>query len=244
VIAFPSLGQLGRFGNQLFQVAATLGCAFDHDDVARFPRADASAHLNLPDEAWSYAPVPGPLYEEPSFSFRPIPYLLKDPRTQCQHLRGYFQSERYFERHRGVIRHLLTPRKAAGVASEDAVSVHVRRGDYLKFPDVHPPCGMDYYLRALDLVGGRRAVVYSDDPAWCSQSFGGRADVAPPAPLIDHFCSMLRARHHVIANSSFSWWAAWLAEVPGSVVVAPRQWFGPRGPRDAADLLPQRWTRL
>lgn len=243
MISFPELGKFGRLGNQLFQIAATLGCAFDHDDVSRFPRTEYSAFLSLPKEVWTYKGCSGPLYSEPCFSYRPIPYALSDARTQCLKLHGYFQSEKYFGRHGDLIRTLLTP-GGVDVAVEDSVSVHVRRQDYLRLQDYHPTCGLDYYHRAFGQTGGRKLIIYSDDPDWCSKNFQGLASVAPRASAEEHFRAMLRSRHHVIANSSFSWWSAWLAERAGSIVVAPRRWFGPKGPQDAGDLIPSRWQRI
>jgi hypothetical protein len=192
---------------------------------------------------WEYLPVPF-LRESPtdqSFSQD----LLDAPSDSV--LFGYFQTPLYFggmeDRLRGEMRDLIatgggaacSTRHGSGeIAHASAVAVHVRRGDYLRHPHLQV-CGEGYYRRAMarlrsDLPGAR-FFVFSDDPAWCLGRFKAEdtqvIGEANPNPLCDlHLMSL--ASHHIIANSSYSWWAAWLGRKPGQRVIMPGRWYADR----------------
>lgn len=160
-------------------------------------------------------------------------------------MHGFWQGERYFLPHAPTIRRELqwvSPPDASNAAMLDrigqvnAVAVHVRRGDYVsnrQFAMFHGTCGLDYYRQALELVSQRldrpHFFVFSDDPPWA------RAHIQTPGPqvVVDHNLGrsdqddlrlMAACRSLVIANSSFSWWAAYLADRPGKIVIAPARW--------------------
>jgi hypothetical protein len=135
------------------------------------------------------------------------------------------------------------------------VRLHVRRGDYVTDPSAnafHGLCPLDYYHRGLDEAARDltrpECFVFSDDPAWVRENLKLAApmtvvDVHGPGEAHVDLRLMAACHSHVIANSSLSWWGAWLGRRPGKRVVAPRQWF--RSPdRDASDLVPDRWVRL
>lgn len=177
-------------------------------------------------------------------------------------LEGYFQSERYFSEIVDTIRQDFTPDKETTVEVDrlaaqllpagPCVSLHVRRGDYVQSAttSVHGLLGADYYERALRMMAERtgRALpvcVFTDDPAW--------ARFHLPLPSETRFISehtrtacqdlilMSRCSHHITANSSFSWWGAWLNPSQDKVVITPREWFRPESGLDASDLRPAGW---
>jgi hypothetical protein len=177
------------------------------------------------------------------------------------YLDGYWQSYRYFDGVRDIIsRELTLPLEPNSlnrewlvrIRSANAVCIHVRRGDYLMadhFAD-HGVCSPDYYARAMRLVAERaespRFFVFSDDLAWSRAHFAA-ADVAfvdanPPAAAHDELKLMAACRHHIIANSSLSWWGAWLARHDGQIVIAPDPWFSTRNA--TPDLFPADWIAL
>ena len=176
-------------------------------------------------------------------------------------LDGYFQSELYFADVRQTLLHEFRPRAplsrennvlAETIRAVAGASLHVRRGDYVSDPKtsaVHGVCSPAYYQRAISLLRERyedlRVFVFSDDPAWCraNLSLDGATFVEGngAAPECDIFL-MAQCRHHIIANSSFSWWGAWLADQPGTTI-APRPWFSDGTLRDD-DLIPSAWLRL
>lgn len=182
-------------------------------------------------------------------------------------LNGYFQSWRYFAPAEAAIRQHFTLQsplspKAAALAAEIAatplpVSLHVRRGDYLspESASVHNSIGLPYYERAIAVLRGLLAAephffLFSDDPAWVRENLSGLGvhtvvEGQHAAPWED-LALMALCRHHIIANSSFSWWGAWLNPRPDKWVVAPRQWFTEAVLREknVADLLPPEWIAV
>lgn len=242
----------------LFQVATTVALAARHGDQAVFDLKSHWAHQGSKPTRFRKGifrklvherrPKVRTSYEEPHFHFAPIPYA---PDLK---LEGYFQSEKYFADRRTDLLELLAPteeqleylgQKYGALFEERVVSLHVRRGDYLALADRHPPCTEEYYRGAIALLGKARYAVFSDDIAWCKKVFG--ADVAfvseRDEQLDLYLMSMCHA--HVIANSSFSWWGAWLNRRSDVPVIAPKRWFGPGlAMNDTKDLVPERWTRI
>jgi hypothetical protein len=175
-------------------------------------------------------------------------------------LMGFFQSERYFAPAADAIRADFTPVAALSedarrlqeeIAARPSISVHVRRGDYVSNPHAnryHGTMGEDYYRRALERIGAENAhaFVFSDDPGWCRSelSLGIDTTVVDGAgrAAVEDLVLMSACRHHVLANSSFSWWGAWLDPDPG-VVVAPARWAVDEG-ADFSDVYAEGWLQV
>lgn len=180
--------------------------------------------------------------KEKDFDFDPRLFHVHPP----VYLDGWWQSEKYFLTVAAEIRTLFTPAQAptpraaeiaASLAGQETIAVHVRRGDYVHDNDAsrfHGTCPPSYYdaacARLAHDLPDAKFCVFSDDPDWA------RANIKLPAraefivsrgPLAtqEDFFLMTRCRHFIIANSTFSWWPAWLADAPGQRVIAPRQWF-------------------
>lgn len=190
------------------------------------------------------------------------PRLLQSP--DGTYLDGYWQSERYFEsvapsiREEFRARFPLSEASAGALASiraaECSVSVHVRRGDYVTNPDaarVHGALDVDYYRRAMrelrGELGSPRFFVFSDEKQWAAAAFDSDPDVEIVAVNDssrnqEDLELMTACRHHVIANSSFSWWGAWLNPLPGKIVIAPQRWFVDPTV-DSSDVVPPDWRR-
>lgn len=199
-------------------------------------------------------------YRERRFSFDGR--VLRLPDNIC--LDGYWQSEKYFRDIRDVITAEFTLldgpagmnlRLAEQISACNSVSLHVRRGDYIANPAAaryHGTCGIGYYSRAIEEIKKRVALphlfIFSDDPEWVATNL--KPDI--PATFIDHNNTsnggedlnlMRLCKHNVIANSSFSWWGAWLNGNPGKTVIAPVHWFKEPG-MDTRDLIPEDWLRV
>lgn len=181
------------------------------------------------------------------------------------YLKGYWQSQRYFAAVEAAIRadfRIVTPptpinaSMLAELAETPSISLHIRRGDYVIDPRTnatHGTCTLDYFARAIDRIVATMTVkpvviAFSDDPAWVRENL-----ILPhEMRVMDHNDSdhnyedlrlMSACRHHVIANSSFSWWGAWLNPSPDKIVVAPDRWFAnPKLVND--DIWPDDWIRL
>lgn len=194
--------------------------------------------------------------KEKSFAFDPTILLLKDG----VYLDGYWQSEKYFSGIADVIRKDFTLKKLLpekyqiiknDIEQTASVSMHIRRGDYVNNA-FHPTLDMDYYKSALAYISEKTIVekvyIFSDDMAWCkehvvldvptvfvNEEYAGKYDEG-------HMMLMSACKHFIIANSSFSWWAAWLSENKDKIVVAPKKWFNDDTNTD--DLIPEHWIRM
>ena len=201
----------------------------------------------------------------PIFRERPFQY---DCRVQSLrapvYMYGYFQSGKYFADWTDIISDDFQisdpPRPEAQalldhIKASDAICMHVRRGDYVTDPAVnafHGLCSIDYYHRGLRDVANNLArpecFVFSDDPAWVRENLmldvpTTIVNIHGPHEAHEDLRLMAACHSYVIANSSMSWWGAWLGRRAGKRVVAPRQWFKASS-RDARDLIPDDWVRL
>lgn len=198
-----------------------------------------------------------PLYQEPDFHFDP----LLETQPAPVRIRGWFQCERHFlnvERELRARFRLRAPLSPAARAMAQRIAhsalpvcIHVRRGDYLRPSDHHYALPMDYYRAAVDLLRTRLGAeptyfVFSDDPAFAAGAFDFLADrvvVSGDARPEEDLMLMSACRHHVIANSSFSWWGAWLNPRADKMVIGPRHWFLD-APTNTADVCPPTWHLL
>ncbi|MBV5329827.1 MAG: alpha-1,2-fucosyltransferase [Chlorobium sp.] len=200
--------------------------------------------------------------QEASFSYDSRILTVKPP----VYLDGYWQSERYFSHIESVLRSEFSLKEKLTTANADmvkqitsagecAVSVHIRRGDYVTNPHTaqyHGVCSLDYYRTAVSYIAERVSqphfFIFSDDHDWVLKNF----DIDYQMTLVQvndanqgiYDLHLMKAcRHHIIANSSFSWWGAWLNPSSEKIVLAPKRWFASSG-KDTSDLLPASWVRL
>jgi glycosyl transferase family 11 len=197
---------------------------------------------------------------EPYFNF--FKKALKAPKDA--YLDGYWQSEKYFD---NISECLLqdfslktalegeNKRLAEKIEKENSVSIHVRRGDYVSMTvntALFEVCDAEYYLKAIDEMKKleKQPVLYifSDEPEWFKQNINTDLQVeyvthnTGEQSYIDmHLMSL--CKHNIIANSSFSWWGAWLNRNPDKKVIAPKKWFK-NNLKDARDLIPAQWITL
>lgn len=177
---------------------------------------------------------------------------------------GFWQTEKYFAgaeaEVRAAFRFKPSGNEAIAKAREailhsNAVSLHVRRGDYLlpKFAKFYGATDVSYYEKALAYIAERvtspKIFVFSDDIAWCKEhiktpfplTFMG--DDTAGAKASGHLELMSLCKHNIITNSSFSWWGAWLNENPGKIVIAPQRW-SVDGCDERCDVTPEGWIKL
>lgn len=200
------------------------------------------------------------VFKEQHFHF--VSELLTAPDNV--YLDGYWQSEKYFQDIAGILKHEFTVshplegrnREMADLAmGTNSVSLHVRRGDFVAdatINKVHGVCSTDYYRRGVEELarqtGKLHLFVFSDEPAWAAENL----DFSFPTTIVDHNSAdqgyedlrlMSLCRHHIIANSSFSWWGAWLNQRAEKIVIAPMKWFN-ASDMDARDVVPDGWQRI
>lgn len=186
------------------------------------------------------------------------PSVLESP--DGSYLDGYWGVPKYFERIREILLMELQPKAEMSSADEDvanqisrtnSIAVHVRRGDYVTLPvaaQYHGTCSLDYYRASIEALRANISdpvlYVFSDDPAWTRENL--HLDVS--SVYVTHNTArnafqdlrlMSLCKHNIIANSSFSWWGAWLGTFPQKRVCAPRRWFS--GSPASADMFPSSW---
>jgi hypothetical protein len=180
------------------------------------------------------------------------------------YLNGYWQTDKYFSDIRDVLlKDLIVTRPLEGknlelatlISTVNAVSVHLRRGDYVSNSEtikIHGICSSLYYQKALQILNEKESdielFVFSDDIPWCQENF----KPSFKTHYIDHNNSdnnyedmrlMSLCNHNIIANSSFSWWGAWLNNNPGKTVIAPQTWFQTKD-RNYNDVIPDQWIKI
>ena len=170
------------------------------------------------------------------------------------------QSEKYFVHNRALILDLFAPTtdiknyitsKYSGIINANALSIHVRRGDYVYLPNHHPVASPEYYTNAINYITTKtridKYIVFSDDINYCKSMFGESEDITyinGEKDYIDLYL-MSMCEHNIIANSTFSWWGAWLNQNSDKIVVAPKTWFGTaRTDLDTSDLIPENWIKI
>ncbi len=178
-------------------------------------------------------------------------------------LSGYFQSEKYFQSIEEQIRQEYTPRnplignnlEIGNQARElNSVMIHIRRGDYASDPktlEIHGLCSTKYYEEAIQYIEDRVSnpffFIFSDDINWAKSNLNLPENTIyingnKSYPEIDmHLMSL--CKHHIIANSTFSWWGAWLGNNTKKIVIAPKPWFNVN-PNNTCDLIPKSWTLI
>jgi|TARA_R110000744_G_scaffold377724_1_gene493023 hypothetical protein len=243
----------GGLGNYMFQIAATYGYAIENCvkpvfdfDVAMKVHEDINTYksniLRNVDIDKGYADV---LYREPSFGYTRIPYLMNGD----VYLDGYFQSEKYFFKYSEQIKKLFTEPEDIkkyidnkyGDIFQNICSIHIRRSNYKDIQQFHPLMTMEYYKNAMSNFDGK-FLVFSDDMEWCREKFIGENFIFSDneEDYVDLYL-MSRCDNNIIANSTFSWWGAWLNNNPNKKVIAPENWFGPALNHDTSDLIPKDW---
>jgi len=246
--------------NQMFQIAAAISYAWDNDFDAIFPvLKDKNKYgtytnnifrkLNIENELpREHGSASYGLFKEEGFLYNPIPkrdqsFIIHD---------SYLQSEKYFCHNRDLILDLFEARekdieylmKKYGevIEKENTVSCHIRRGDYIKLKTSHIPLWeSDYYKNALDEFDDPFLIIFSDDIEWCKEYFSNEKILFVEEEDYLELYLMSMCKNNIIANSSFSWWGAWLNKNSNKKIIAPSQWFGPEHVVTDNDLVPEKW---
>lgn len=230
MVTFTNLGRLGRFGNQLWQIAATIGYSRQYGVQYAIPEWQYAKHFNgRINQSKTFRRLP--VIKEKSFSYNKL------PRMNGADLFGYFQSIKYWKHCESEIRELFKPNFEISRIIEsnkdfnntNTCSVHIRRGDYIKHIDYHSILPIDYYKEAMDQINADLYLVFSDDIDWCKKNIQieNARFISTGSDVIDWFM-MSSCKNHIIANSSYSWWASYLSENENKKIIAPNKnlWFG------------------
>lgn len=268
MIGFNFLGKMGQLGNQMFQVASLKGIAFNrgynfcipnHDEVVvdslgnklRIEIFEPFDLKNISILNLQKIDNSRPSVQESGFDFDE---KLFNNCPDWINLVGYFQTEKYFKHIENEIREdfrfktdILNPCKEMISELKNPISLHIRRGDFLINSANHYNLPMDYYEEALKTIDSDSTVIiFSDDPKWCEEQKLFEDDrflVSQGNSSYVDLCLMTLCDRHIIANSTFSWWGAWLAN--SKQVIAPNKWFGPNNEHlNTKDLILDSWIKI
>jgi len=181
------------------------------------------------------------------------------------YLDGYWQSEEYFKDIRKTILKDFEIKKSLSeknleiekrISQTNSISIHVRRCDYVNDPvtnKIHGTCNVEYYLKAVQLmkekVSDPHFYIFSDDSDWASENivFNGKKEYIKHNigndSCFDIYLMSL-CKHNIIANSSFSWWGAWLNQNKEKIIIAPDRWFVDEEMNDKCKIVPSEWIKI
>lgn len=271
MLTYNKIGHFGRLGNQLFQFASTVGIAKKLGYEVKFPIENTTEAVTEHFQDGKVLDVTFDIpkvfelssdllaskediktqyvVKERQFHFDDELFRIPD----STNLTGYFQSEKYFKHVEQELRELLTFKPEIKNKAEEllpkvngsTISIHIRRGDYVNQQQFHPTCSPEYYIQAASLFEYENPyyIIFSDDIEYCKNLFAESENIHyidNKDPYVD-LCLMSMCDHNIIANSSFSWWGAWLNGNKNKKVIAPKRWFGPAYSHDTKDLYCKNW---
>lgn len=259
LITFSKLGSYGDFGNQLFQIAAVLSLSKKYDLKPILPKWKYQRYFNLNNSSYFK-----------DFKVRNKIYLyenkssyenLKLDNTKNYDLEGYRQTDKYFKNIKNEIIEIFKPseeyiKKIQNdfpiINNENTVSIHIRRGDYLNYlnKNLFYSQTEDYYYNSIkyiqDIVKSPLTIIIvSNDKNWCKKNLNiinalPNVHYSPFSLQLDDFTVLYLCKNHIIANSSYSWWSAYLSN--GGITIAPKDWYnGNYKNKNTFDLYPKDW---
>jgi len=260
-MSFVSTRLMGGLGNMMFQIATSYSISLRDDKEMICDTKD----MQIPHKPYTF--YTDNIFRnikfsnnltnlnhmgEGGFHYTPIPKTEGNVK-----LIGHFQSEKYFIEHRNEILELFEIdditknyllKKYSEILNQDTCSIHIRRGDYLGLPTHHPTQSIDYYKKAIQIVGGgKHFLVFSDDIEWCKENLNflnNKTFISGNQDYEDLYL-MSMCKNNIIANSTFSWWGAWLNNNENKQVIVPSKWFGISNSHlNTNDLYCDKWIKL
>ena len=246
---------LGRLGNNLFQVGAAMHCSKVNGLQWAIPphyhHRQIYKYFKFPVYRGNVKKLP--VYDtatDEGFTYRDFPKF-----TDSVKIRGFWQSYKYLDPVKDQFISALNFKNYPDL--HDFTSIHIRRTDYVTHADYFGPVSIDYVKKAIDRIAdltGKRPdkfIVFSDDPSWCKQTF---PEYLPHDIFVysegkneyEELSKMASCKKNIIANSSFSYIAAYCNTSPDKIVISPsaKDWFGPKSKLDTKDLLPLDWNQI
>lgn len=239
----------GGLGNQMFQYARGLALAKQKNTTLKldlsFYKKDNRRVFSL--SSFNISSKEANFFEK----------LIVKIFSPSSYLQGYFQNEKYFERIKDIIREEFQPKESIenkfpdlvnDIKNSNSVSVHVRRTDYLNKQHQFIILGIDYYTKAINKiekeVSNPKYYFFSDDVEWTKENIPHQSDsVFIAGKDVDDIHLMALCKHNITANSTFSWWSAWLNLNVDKIVISPRKWFTDDA-NDKSEIIIEGWLLL
>ena len=252
---------MGGLGNYLFQISSSYAYSLKYNkkficDISDIysPHKNYTLYLNniLRKVEFSNS-LPNCIhYVEPNFNYNEIPNFDLDIK-----LIGYFQSEKYFLNYQKEILELFQiddktfnyiSEKYSDILKLDNCSLHVRRGDFVNLQNFHTLQTIDYYKKSVNIIGDDKLyLIFSDDIEWCRENLNfikNKIFITDNSDYVDLYIMSL-CKNNIIANSTFSWWGAWLNSNSNKKIIIPSKWFGVNNSHlNTVDLYCDKWIKL
>lgn len=251
----------GGIGNYLFQIAVAYSYSRKYNKELIFSKEDTLVvhqkidsytnnilkNIKFNEKSLNYIK-----FNEKHFHFHNIPNY----ENENVFLFGYFQSEKYFKDYEDEIRNLfmsydieLKEKISKILHNNNTCSIHVRRGDYLKYPNHHPTQNINYFMKAIkEMPKDSVFLIFSDDIEWCKKNFPNISEkfiFMEGNKDYEDLYIMSKCKNNIISNSTFSWWASWLNLNKNKKVIAPKLWFGSMMSNyDTKDLYCENWIKI
>jgi len=257
----------GGLGNMLFQIAACKSFSIKRNMDCSFPNFDNHINYLNNDKEYNsklfYAEeykkflnlnISHPNVYINTYEY-PFNYTDFIPQENNFGVNGFFQTEKYFNNFRKEIIEFIKPNqeiedyifsKYNSYLTNASLSLHIRRGDYLKFPNHHPVQSLEYYMKCMGECKYDNLLIFSDDINWCKNNIKLKniLFIENEKDYIELFL-MSKCNINIISNSSFSWWGAWLNDNEDKKVYAPKNWFGKELSHiDISDIVPEKWIKI
>jgi len=237
----------GRFGNKLFQIAATIATA-KKNNLSYGTNFDLNVNHIFKNNPLLVAALPEKTYNQQQWNYYDI--ILDD----SYEFLGYYQSEKFFSNIKDEILEIFAFKDELVVKLKElyssigsTCSIHVRRTDYLSQLDYHPVTPRNYFLEAIKQTSCKKFSVFSDDIEWCKEAFRDVDCDFYSLQSHEDFILMSLCHDNIICNSTFSWWAAYLNKNINKKIICPThsKWFGlGYNTLNTTDIYPEKWIQI
>jgi hypothetical protein len=249
----------GGLGNQIFQWAYGKSLSITHEIDLYLDTTYYNNQIGDTPRKYELIKFPNLKHNKPDYGNKRIIQISDNFNYEKLHyddnysyyLNGFWQSEKYFLNISDIIRDELQPddetlEKLKSKVEDNSVSLHIRRTDYVTSNGFHPVQTIEYYNKALETIGEyNQLLVFSDDISWCKDNLKyDNIFFVENQDNIEDLWLMSLCAHNIIANSSFSWWGAWLNKNKNKTVIAPKNWFGGSSELNQSDIVPDTWIKI
>lgn len=252
---------VGGLGNQMFQVAHAICEGKKHNvDVKFKPESNGqlqgnnmSSYVDNILKKLKFERFADNLIHvhQGAFEYRELEF----PINEKIEFHGYYQSSKYFYGYENLVKELFSPsyedkkflqEKYPNIEDKNTLSIHLRRGDYLNFPSIHPTISVEYIEMALKIIGEYSHVfIFSDDLQWAKQNISLKNSFfVDDLKDYEQIWMMSLCNNNILSNSSFSWWGAFLNKHKDKKVLCPSVWFGPDGEKNWEDIYEKDWIKV
>jgi hypothetical protein len=247
---------MGGLGNQMFQISNALSQSWDNDAICIFnPKSYTPLQGNNTSKYvsnifrninFTYDELITKRHNEITWSYYEKPKLSTDTEFY-----GYYQSSKNFIKYKNKIIDIFSPsdekinelkNKYPEINLENTLSLHIRRGDYINSPTIHPVISKSYVNEALNIIGEySHLFIFTDDKNWVLNNLNSENITIVQDEDYDEMWLMSLCKNNIISNSTFSWWGSYLNKNKDKRVIAPSIWFGNDGPKNYKDIYENTW---